>query len=105
VARRAIKTIDKVLDNHFQGRVPYRLTDEGTAVGLYEVQQRSTTGDKYLFPVAQFRLTMASRQWRLYWMRKFDAWWPYSLPQKGRRYTLKARVQQVVEDEFGCFWV
>jgi hypothetical protein len=104
VARGAIRKIARVMDEHFENRFPYRLTDEGTAIGLYEVQQRSQTGDKYLFPVAQFRVTMASRQWHLYWMRKFDAWWPYPLPRRGRKYTLKARAEQVIEDETGCFW-
>lgn len=40
VARGAIKTIARVLDEYFQGRVRRRLTDEDTAVGLYEIQQR-----------------------------------------------------------------
>lgn len=104
VARRAIKTVASVLDDHFQGRLPYRLTDEGTGIGLYEIQQRRRTGDKFLFAVCQFRLTVASNQWHLYWMRQFDAWWPYSPPQQGRKYTLKARARQVIEDEFGGFW-
>jgi hypothetical protein len=103
VARRAIKTIAKVLDAHFEGRLPYRLTDEGTAIGVYEIQQRRNR-DKYLFPICQLRLTLASRQWHLYWMRKFDAWWPYPLPQRGRKHTLRARVQQALEDRWGCFW-
>ena len=25
-------------------------------------------------------------------------------PEKGRRHTLRARMQQVLGDEFGCFW-
>ncbi len=104
VAREAIKTIGKILDNHFQNDLPYRLTDEGTGIGLYEIQQRQQAGDKYLFPICQFRLTLADRQWHLYWRRKFDAWWPYSPPQTGQKHTLRARVQQVIEDEFGCFW-
>ena len=103
VARRAIKTVGTTLDAHFQGRLPYRITDEGTAIGVYEIQQRSN-GDKYLFPICEFRLTLASNQWHLYWMRKFDAWWPYPLPERGRKFTLKARLQQVLEDQFGCFW-
>jgi hypothetical protein len=103
-ARKAIKTIAEMLESHFEGRLPYRLTDEGTALGLYEIQQRWQTREKYLFPVAQFRLTVASNHWHLYWMRQFDAWWPYSPPQKGRKFTLRARAQQVIEDEHGCFW-
>jgi hypothetical protein len=103
VARGAIKTIAATLDERFQGRLPYRLTDEGTAIGVHEIQQRRN-GDKYLFAICQFRLTLKSRMWHLYWMRKFDAWWPYPPPSSGRRYTLKARLQQVLEDEYGCFW-
>jgi len=102
VARAAMKTIGKMLDEHLV--VPYRLTDEGTAIGLYEIQQRPHTGDKYLFPVCQFRVTLEPRQWHLYWRRKFDAWWPYSPPERGRKDSLKARVRQVIEDEAGCFW-
>jgi hypothetical protein len=103
IARAAIKTIAGILDIHFEGQLPYRLTDEGTAVGIYEIQQRMN-GDKYLFAICQLRLTLTSRQWHLYWMRKFDAWWPYPLPERGRKHTLKARIQQVLEDEWGCFW-
>ena len=103
VARQAIKTIAEILDKRFQGRLPYRITNEGTAIGIYEIQQRMS-GEKYLFPICQLRLTVASNQWHLYWMRAFDAWWPYSLPKTGPKHTLKARLQQVLEDEFGCFW-
>ena len=45
-------------------------------------------GERYLGPICQFRLTLESAHWRLYWMRKFDAWWPYPLPSKGRKFTL-----------------
>jgi hypothetical protein len=102
-ARRAIKTIAEMLDAHFEGRLPYRLTDEGTAIGVYQIQQRMN-GDRYLFAICQLRMTLATRQWHLYWMRKFDAWWPYPLPEAGRKFTLRARMQQVLEDEWGCFW-
>jgi hypothetical protein len=104
VARRAIKTVVEVLDEHFQGRLPYRVTDEGTAIGVYEIQQRMN-GEKFLFSICQLRLTLANCYWHLYWMRKFDAWWPYPLPERGRKHTLRARLRQLVEDEYGCFWV
>ena len=103
IAREATRTMARMLDAHFEGRVPYRLTDEGTAVGLCGIEQ-GITGDTYLFPICQLRLTLETGQWHLYWMRKFDAWWPYSLPEKGRKMTLRARMQQVLEDEWGCFW-
>jgi hypothetical protein len=103
-ARQAIKTIAEALERYFEGRLSYRLTDEGTAIGLYQIQQRWQTAEKYLFPIAQFRLTVDSNHWHLYWMRQFDAWWPYSPPQQGRKFTLKARARQVIEDEHGCFW-
>jgi hypothetical protein len=104
VARRAMKTVAQTFDAHFQGRLSYRITDEGTGIGVYQIQQRMS-GEKYLFAICQLRLTVDSNQWHLYWMRKFDAWWPYPPPVKGRKYTLKARLQQVLDDEFGCFWV
>lgn len=103
LARDAIKTIAAALDVHFEGRLPYRLTDEGTAVGVYEIQERRN-GDKYLFAICQFRVTLEGRTWHLYWRRKFDAWWPYPLPEHGRKHTLQARLQQVLEDLDGCFW-
>ena len=104
VARAAIKTIAGMLDAHFEGLIPYRLTDEGTAVGVYHIQERMN-GDRYLFPICHLRLTLATGQWHLYWMRKFDAWWPYPPPETGRKFTLRARMQQVLEDWDGCFWV
>jgi hypothetical protein len=103
VARHAIKLITKMFDAHFEGRLRYRVTDEGTAIGVYHIQRRMD-GVEYLFAICQLRLTMETNQWYLYWRRKFDAWWPYSAPTHGRKYTLRARVQQVLDDEYGCFW-
>jgi len=102
IARRARETIAEMLEE-WSPDLPYRTTDEGTAIGVYEIQQRQN-GDKYLFPICQLRLTVTRMHWHLYWMRSFDAWWPYALPRQGRKHTLRARLQQVFEDEFGCFW-
>ncbi len=82
-ARQALKTIGKALQEYG----PLRLTDEGTGLGVYQIQQRAN-GDRYLFPVCQFRLTLKGRKWHLYWIRKFDAWWPYPPSKSGRRFTL-----------------
>ena len=102
--RRAIKTIEKTLAEHFAGYASLRITDEGTAIGVYEIQQRMD-GEKYLFPDCQFRLTVEKGLWHLYWMRKFEAWWPYPAPTHGsHRLGLTARLRQVVEDPDGCFW-
>lgn len=102
IMQRAQKAIAAMLEERAPG-MPYRIVDEGTAIGVYEIRQRRS-GDEHLFALFQLRLTRASMHWHLYWMRAFDAWWPY-LPAEGRRKrTLKARLQQVVEDEFGCFW-
>ena len=103
IIRRAIETIEAALDAHFEGRVPFRVTDEGTAISVYQVQKRMT-GEEYLFAICQFRLSLSTNRWHLYWMRKFDAWWPYSPPEAGRKHTLRARLQQVLDDEYGCFW-
>ena len=100
VAQRAVKTIASMLDAHFQGRMPYRITDEGTAIGLYEIQERQS-GDKYLFRICQFRLTLADNHWHFYWMRKFDAWWPYDPPETGRKFTLRARVHRCWKTSMG----
>jgi hypothetical protein len=103
LAQRATKTVAKMLDDHFQGRVPTRITDEGTAIGVYQIEERRS-GEKYLFAICQLRLTLEDCHWHLYWKRKFGAWWPYSPPETGRQFTLRARMQQVLDDEYGCFW-
>lgn len=103
LAGRAIKRIKRALDE-LPGESPCRVTDEGTAIGVYEVQQRYHTDREYLFPVCQFRLTVETGRWHLYWMRKFDAWWPYSLPERGHKYALEARIRQLLQDKDGCFW-
>ncbi|MFC1961145.1 DUF3024 domain-containing protein [Chloroflexota bacterium] len=103
VVRNAKKLIAKMLDAHFEGRLRYRITDDGTGIGLHEIQRRMD-GSEYLFEICQFRRTNEANQWHLYWMRKFEAWWPYSLPEQGRRYTVRARVQQVLDDGWSCFW-
>jgi hypothetical protein len=102
IARHVVQTIDAALREHFQEGGFYRMTDEGTAIGVYEIQQRWQTKEPYLFPVCQFRLT--GKKWHLYWMRKFDAWWPYRPPEHGHKFTLQARLQQLLDDEDGCFW-
>jgi hypothetical protein len=102
IAHQARKTIAAMLEE-WSPNLPYRSTDEGTSVGIYEIQQRQS-GDRYLFAICQLRLTVISMHWHLYWMRSFDAWWPYPLPRQGRQHTLRARLRQVLEDEFGCFW-
>lgn len=103
VARRAIRIITKAVDRFLEDRIPFRVTDEGAGIGVYEIRQRMN-GDKFLFAVCQFRLTLTTHQWHLYWMRKFDAWWPYSLPESGPKFTLNARLKQLFEDAHGCFW-
>ena len=103
IARRTKKTIAKTLDGFLQGRLPYRITDEGTAIGVYEIRRRMN-GEQHLFAVCQLRLTLASNLWHLYWMRSFEAWWPYPFPEKGRKGSLTARLRQVLEDQDGCFW-
>jgi hypothetical protein len=100
--QRARRAIAAMLEERAPG-MPYRILDEGTAIGVYEVRRRMS-GEAHLFALFQLRLTRASMHWHLYWMRAFDAWWPY-LPTEGRRpYSLKVRLQQVRDDEFGCFW-
>jgi len=103
VARRAIRIITKAVDRFLEGHIQFRVTDEGTGIGVNEIRQRMD-GDKFLFAVCQFRLTSTTHQWHLYWMRKFDAWWPYSLPESGPKFTLNARLKQLFEDAHGCFW-
>ncbi len=102
-ARRATKTVARMLDDHFQGRMSFRITDEGTAIGVYEIKEYEGE-ERYLFAICQVRLTLDRHRWHLYWKRKFNAWWPYSLPETGRKSTLGARMRQVLEDQYGCFW-
>lgn len=103
VARHAVKVVTKTLEEFLTPDNTCRITDEGTAIGVYEIQERMN-GDRYLFSICQFRLTLDTGHWHLYWMRKFDAWWPYPLPERGQRFALRARLQQVLENENGCFW-
>jgi hypothetical protein len=103
VARRAVRLIAKDVGNFLAPYNTCRVTDEGTAIGLYQVQTRMN-GERYLFAICQFRLTLESAHWHLYWMRKFEAWWPYPAPSRGHRFSLSARLKQVFEDEDGCFW-
>ena len=104
IARGAIEQIGAALDAHFTWPMAYRLTDEGTGIGLHQIQERMNS-DRFLFPICQFRLTLKGQMWHLYWMRRFDAWWPYPPPMGRHRYTLKARIEQLLLDEDGCFWV
>ncbi|MCK4314690.1 MAG: DUF3024 domain-containing protein [Anaerolineae bacterium] len=53
-----------------------------------------------MFAICQLRLTIASNQWYLYWMRKFDAWWPYPLPKTG---TNSTRIHTDETDSHGFF--
>lgn len=50
-ARRDIMRIARIPDDDFQGELPYRVTDEGIATGVYHIQQRAN-GDEYFVPSA-----------------------------------------------------
>ena len=71
LARQIIRQIEKAFAK--AGAASYRLTDEGTTIGVYQIMTRSN-GDRYLEPVCQLRVTLTTNHWHLYWMRKFDAW-------------------------------
>ena len=64
VARRAVRTAAEMLDARFQGRPSCRVTDEGTAIGVYGIRQ-GKSGEEYLFAICQLRLTVTSKQWHL----------------------------------------
>lgn len=102
-ARKAAATVAKTLDRFLEGRLSLRITDEGTAIGVYEIQRRRN-GDEYLFKICQLRVTLAADQWHLYWWRSFRAWWPYPPPERGPQWSLTARLRQLTEDPDGCFW-
>jgi hypothetical protein len=100
-ARRAAKQVEKALTD--AGFTRMRVTDEGTAIGVYEIMTRSN-GDYFLMPCCQLRWTSAGNLWHLYWMRKFHAWWPYPPSATGHRFSLAARIRQLITDPDGCFW-
>jgi hypothetical protein len=49
VARGAIEAIGAALDAHFEWPLSYRLTDEGTGIGVYQIQERMN-GDRFFGP-------------------------------------------------------
>ena len=102
VARRTCTQIRNLLTVHFAARRDFRITDEGTAIGVYHIRYHNT-GMAYLHPIAQLRATLPTRHWHLY-ARHNDLWWPIAPPVSGRyRFTLKTRVQQIIDDRGGRF--
>jgi hypothetical protein len=52
--------------------------------------------------VFQVRYTDYDKRWHLYWMRKFNRWWPY-VPDKPV-ITIEDCIREVENDKWGCFW-
>lgn len=103
VARRAATQVRNLLTIHFASRRDIRITDEGTALGVYHIRYHNT-GLVYLHPIAQLRATLPTRHWHLY-ARHNDQWWPIAPPASGRhRFTLKTRIQQIIDDRDNRFW-
>ena len=52
--------------------------------------------------VFQVRYTDYDKRWHLYWMRKFNIWWPY-IPNQPV-FTINDCLQEIDQDNWGCFW-
>lgn len=106
LARRTTTTVRNTLSAAHAGLKALRITDEGTAIGAYEISYNAI-GEAFLLPICQLRLATATRQWHLYSFNRSDGeWWPYAPPESGRyRYTLKTRLQQVIDDRQRRFWL
>ena len=50
----------------------------------------------------QVRYTDFDNRWHLYWMRKFNKWWPY-IPEEVVS-TIDDCLREVERDAWGCFW-
>ena len=52
--------------------------------------------------IFQVRYTDYDRRWHLFWMRKFNVWWPYIPDQPVL--SIEDCIQEVERDRWGCFW-
>jgi hypothetical protein len=104
IVKRTIAKIKKTLRANFPENFKFRVTDEGTAIGVYEIQKRFQSEEEYLFPGFQLRLTLENGWWHVYWRRKFDVWWPYVPDTPMRNHSLTEILNIVIVDKHGCFW-
>jgi len=102
--------MDKI-NEYLYNRVPFNLRKEiGFLVKaqynrIIVLEKRPLFGDSLqacCTEVFQARYTDFDNRWHLYWMRKFNKWWPY-VPKKVI-YTVKDCIREVDEDGWGCFW-
>lgn len=52
--------------------------------------------------IFQVRYTDYDKRWYLYWMRKFNVWWPHIPDQPV--FTINDCIREVERDSWGCFW-
>jgi hypothetical protein len=104
IAQRTIAKIKKVFKASFPESFKFRVTDEGTAIAVYEIQKEFDDEGEYLRPGFQLRLTLENGWWHVYWRRKFEVWWPYVSDDTTRTHSLTEVLEMVIADKHGCFW-
>lgn len=102
--------VDKV-NKYLYNRVPLGLRKEIGFLVKAQYNRITVSEKRPLFSnsshtscieVFQARYTDFDNCWHLYWMRKFNKWWPY-VPKRAI-YTIKDCIREVDEDGWGCFW-
>ena len=99
------------INTYLYNRVPLKLRSEiGFLVKaqynrITSSEKRPLFSDPYrasCVEFVQFRYTDYDKRWHLYWMRKFNKWWPY-VPRKPV-YTIDDCIEELEADVWGCFW-
>jgi len=86
-----------------RAKIDFEAACRGNQITLYEVRPVfNEPAETSRLEVCQMRYTDYDKRWHLYWMRKFNRWWPY-VPVRPV-FTIEDCVREVETDKWGCFW-
>lgn len=99
--------ISRYLDNkippNLRAEIGFRIKVHTNRITV--IEQRPCFGNRSqmtCLEVFQVRYTDYDNRWHLYWMRKFNKWWPY-VPEQPV-FTIDDCLREVEQDIWGCFW-
>ena len=104
------KATEKI-NRYLRNRVPPKLRSEIGFLVRAQYNRITISEKRPLFSdpsqtscieIIQVRYTDFDNRWHLYWMRKFNKWWPY-VPRE-LVHSIDDCIREIKEDGWGCFW-
>jgi hypothetical protein len=93
---------DRRIPNHVKDKVRLTYTIKSNEIVIFEERLVDNPSAWMEMEIAKLRYFRGRNEWRLYWKRANDKWWPYETRTKLT--TLEAMVREIDEDSHGCFF-